>query len=113
MSVETTRKSLVANYGTNGLAVGYCDAWALLRYEDKKAHTGGVYGWNFDAYDVEGVLICTGYRGMIGKKPQFLKKYEQKARAIVDDWNIPYQKKQRRVHALLLKWVKKEYEKKN
>lgn len=111
MTIQTTRKELVRNYGNNGLAVGYCDAYYLLKYEDKRAFTAGVYGWNFDAYDIDGVLICTGYRGMIGKQPRFLAKYEKKARAIVENWDLSFDKKQKKVGKLLRAWIKKEYEK--
>lgn len=111
MTIQTTRKELVWNYGNSGLAVGYCDAYALLKYEDKRAFTAGVYGWNFDAYDIDGVLICTGYRGMIGKQPKFLAKYEKKARAIVDNWDLKFDQKQKRVAKLLRAWVRDEYKK--
>lgn len=111
MTIQTTRKELVRNYGNGGLAVGYCDAYALLKYEGKRAFTAGVYGWNFDAYDVDGVLICTGYRGMIGKQPKFLAKYEKKARSIVDNWDLSFDKKQKRIAKLLRAWVRDEYKK--
>lgn len=111
MTIQTTRKELLRNYGNGGLSVGYCDARYLLKYEDKRAFTAGVYGWNFDAYDVDGVLICTGYRGMIGKQPRFLAKYEKKARAIVENWDLKFEQKQKRIGKLLRAWIKKEYEK--
>jgi hypothetical protein len=31
------------------------------------AYSAGTYGWNFDVYEVGGVAICTGYRGMPSK----------------------------------------------
>jgi len=111
MTIHTTRKELARNYGTNGLAVGYCDAYALLKYTNKIACTSGIYGWNFDAYDIDGVLICTGYRGMIGKQPKHLAKYEKKARAIVDNWDLKWEQKEKKVAKLLRAWIKKEYEK--
>lgn len=46
------------------------------------AYTCGVYGWNFDAYEVAGVLLCSGYRGMIGPRLEIAAKYEEKARKI-------------------------------
>lgn len=108
MSIQAKRKELLNTYGATGLAVGYCDAQALLSYQNKMCYCAGVYGWNFDAYDVDGVLITTGYRNLIGRQPRFLDKYEQKARAIVNDWNISHARKVARVNRLLKNWIKKE-----
>lgn len=112
MAIHTTKKELLRVYGNNGLCVGYCAAQNLLRYQSTLASTSGIYGWNFDAYEVEGVLICTGYRGMIGKQPKHLERFEKMAEKIAFDSSIPYEKKKKKINALLLKWIKKEYERK-
>lgn len=67
MKCKTTAKAIRANYGSRILSIGYCDAQALLRYETPFAYSSGVYGWNCDYYDIDGVCIATGYRGMPGK----------------------------------------------
>lgn len=70
------------------LSVGYCDMQHLLQYESPIAYTSGVYGWNFDAYQVNGVTICTGYRGMpknirMADNWELVREYEKKAEKII------------------------------
>ena len=84
MKVKTTRKAIV-NGSTNIRCAGYCDLQALLRNHEPFAYTTGVYGWNFDAYDVYGITICTGYRNMPGKRLEGIEEYEDKAKAIWSD----------------------------
>lgn len=66
MKYKTTAKEVRNNY--NVLTVGYCDMQSLLRNRSPESYTSGVYGWNFDVYNVSDILpntvICTGYRGM-------------------------------------------------
>jgi|SRR3712207_6364653 len=85
MKSRITRKAVVAG-STNLRSVGYCELQALLRGHDPIAYTSGVYGWNFDVYEVYGVTICTGYRGMPGKRCEGVEEYEEKARAIWSDY---------------------------
>lgn len=94
MKFKTTRKSIV-NGSTNVRCAGYCDLYYLLRNHSPIAYTCGVYGWNFDVYDVYGVTICTGYRGMPGPRLERIREYEEKARAILsrEDKRPPEEKK--------------------
>lgn len=121
MKIQTTRKKLLQEYGTAcALSVGYCDAWHLLKGAGVEpfAYCSGVYGWNFDAYDIDGVLLCTGYRGMIGKQAQFVEKYEKKAREIMDAYTFnpetykkDQEKKQKKIKKLLLQFIQDNFKK--
>ena len=82
MKYKTTRKAIV-NGCFNIKCAGYCDLQYLLQNHPPVAYTCGVYGWNFDVYDVYGVTICTGYRGMPGERLQAIEEYEQKARGVM------------------------------
>ena len=84
MKVKTTRKAIVSS-SENLVSAGYCDLQALLRWHDPIAYTSGVYGWNFDVYQVYGLTICTGYRNMPGPRAHGIREYEDRARAILDD----------------------------
>lgn len=42
-----------------------------------------MYGWIFDVYEVYGLTICTGYRGMVGKRLEGIAEAENKARSLV------------------------------
>lgn len=66
MKYKTTAKELKQGY-YKIIESGYCDLQHLLHYESPVAYSIGVYGWNFDVYEVDGVAIATGYRGMPSK----------------------------------------------
>lgn len=77
MKVKTTRKAIV-NGSYNVKCAGYCDLSYLLNNHSPIAYTCGVYGWNFDVYEVYGVTICTGYRNMPGARLEKISEYEEK-----------------------------------
>lgn len=84
--IKTTRTSILNAYAPNYIfKTGYCNLQALFYYDTPKAYTCGVYGWNMDLYDFDGVGITTGYRGMVGNPIDFelVKKYEKQAEHIV------------------------------
>lgn len=83
MKYKTTAKALKEGY-YKILDVGYCDLQFLLKYQNPVAYSSGVYGWNFDVYDINGVAIATGYRGMPSKNTKnitykIMKEYDDKA----------------------------------
>lgn len=96
MKIKTTRKNIVAT-SPRLVSVGYCDLQTLLRYHSPIAYTSGVYGWNFDVYQVNNLTICTGYRGMPGRRANNAEKYEQSARDAVKrlDWKEAEQEVER------------------
>lgn len=86
MKYKTTAKAL--REGANNLrCAGYCDLSYLLHNHAPIAYTSGVYGWNFDVYEVYGLTICTGYRGMPGKRLDGIAAAENKARDILSGEN--------------------------
>lgn len=92
MKFKTTRKAIV-NGSTNIVCAGYCDLQILLHNHSAIAYTCGVYGWNFDVYEVYGLTICTGYRGMPGRRANNIGEYERKARTIMDDYKRNYEER--------------------
>ena len=102
MKYKTTRKAIVAGTPTNNLVcAGYCDLSNLLWGHEPIAYTCGVYGWNFDVYNVYGKTICTGYRGMPGRKANNEAAYEEKARAISDNYDLSWEERRNRIESLL------------
>lgn len=81
MKYKTTRKAIV-NGCANVKCAGFCDLQRLLKNHEPTAYTRGVYGWNFDVYEVYGVTICTGYRGMPGERLQGIEEYEHRAQKV-------------------------------
>lgn len=84
MKYKTTAKAVKAGY-YNVIGVGYCDLQSLLNYKTPIAYSCGTYGWNFDVYDINGVAIATGYRGMPSQNSKcsyaLIREYEQKAQS--------------------------------
>jgi hypothetical protein len=82
MKYKTTAKAVKAGYHKI-ISVGYCELQGLLSYKSPDAYASGYYGWNFDVYDIDGVAICTGYRGMPEKNSKasykLIREYEAKA----------------------------------
>lgn len=82
MRYKTTAKALKEGYH-NIISAGYCELQGLLSYKSPVAYSSGYYGWNFDVYDIDGVAIVTGYRGMPSKNSKadydLTREYEKRA----------------------------------
>lgn len=101
MEYKTTRKAIV-NDCSNIRYARYCALSHILRYHEPVAYTKGVYGWNFDVYEVYGLTICTGYRNMPGEKLMYVDEYEKKARDIFSfDNDMHFEEKKEAVEKLL------------
>lgn len=100
MKFKTTRKAIV-NGSVNVKYAGYCDLSTLLTNHSPIAYTCGVYGWNFDVYEVYGVTICTGYRGMPGPRLEGIGEYEKKAREIRGDYSRNWEEQSNEIEKLL------------
>lgn len=101
MKYRTTQKAVKGNF-SKVFAVGYCGLSDLLRFEEPRAYTCGVYGWNADIYDFGGVAVATGYRPFGQDVPaSIVRKYEEQARAIGGDYSRPYAERREAVGALL------------
>ena len=107
--IKTTRASILNAYAPNYLfKTGYCNLQTLFHYDEPKAYTRGVYGWNCDLYDVDGVGITTGYRGMAGHSIDFelVEKYEGQAEKIVYSHEIAWEDKKEKLHELQKEFIK-------
>lgn len=100
--------------GDKVLSVGYCDLQHLLSGHSPDYYTCGVYGWNFDAYYVHGVLITTGYRGTFGKSVSYelTSEYDKKAEELMkSDLSVKSPEKYRdQLEGLLQEYLKKAVE---
>jgi hypothetical protein len=82
MKTKVTNKEVRRNFSTI-ISIGYCSACFLLRRITPFGYSCGVYGWNCDFYEIDGVCISTGYRP-IGKSVDYriLKKYDNRAKEL-------------------------------
>lgn len=102
MKFKTTRKAIVSGTPASRLlCAGYCDLQNLLRGHEPIAYTAGVYGWNFEVYEVYGLTICTGYGNMPGRRAKNIAEYEAKARAIWEEYSESWESRSERVESLL------------
>lgn len=102
MKLKTTTKYLKQNYLC--MSAGHCDLQYLLHFKQPTMYTCGVYGWNYDVYYIYDIAICTGYRGMPGKKLKHITEYNKKAKAIVENYNLDYNKRKQKVEKILKKF---------
>lgn len=103
MKFKTTRKEIHQNFKTV-ICIPYCGAQDLLQEKNPIAYNYGVYGWNYDLYDVGGgVAIVTGYRpfGNIRPDGETLQKYEYYAHKICYDCNIEYKSRVEQLDKLI------------
>lgn len=107
MKYKTTAKA-IREESANLRSAGYCDLHHLLINHNPIAYTCGVYGWNFDVYEVYGVTICTGYRGMPGKRLDGIAEAEEKASKLLswENKGITYEEKREAVENLLYEFCK-------
>lgn len=102
MKFKTTTKAIRNGTTRNDLlSLGYCELSTLLRGHDPIAYTCGTYGWNYDVYVIDGKTICTGYRGMPGRRPNNAEQYEKQARQIMDEYARNYEERSADVEKLL------------
>lgn len=105
MKPRVTQKAIKEAY-PRVLSVGYCELQNLLRHEQPRAYTAGVYGWNADVYVVDGTAIATGYRSFGTKVPyELVERYESVAK-YVRGLHLPYEETKERLHVLAREFVR-------
>lgn len=106
MKCHVTRNDIRRNYDKI-YQCGYANLANLLTYDSAKYYNSGVYGWNFDVYEIYGIALVTGYRNCIGKKIDYeiCKKYESKAKRILEKHN-GYENTRNALQSLKAEFVK-------
>lgn len=93
------------------MGVGYCGMQFLLSYQNPIAYSSGVYGWSCDYYEVNGVVISTGYSYVRDKNMnsdyELVNYYEQLARAVSSNQHLTYEERVNETNALLSALIKK------
>ena len=106
MAKKLTRAALY-NMGARVVRVGFCGADYLLHGVDAFATNSGYLGWNWSAYDIGGgVIICTGYRNLVGEDGNKLAdKYNEKARALFGKY-LPWDVQKKALEQLRAEFVR-------
>lgn len=71
------------NYHLNVRVGGMADFQTILG--EPKYYNCGIYGWNFDAWELGDVVINSGYRntfGLVTRNDALLREFEDKAKAL-------------------------------
>ena len=107
MKLKTTKKEIKKN-SNNIIAVSYCGLQSLLNYKNPFAYSSGNCGWSCDYYDIDGVIISTGY-SPIGEYANYdlVREYEEKAKVVVYDWELKYDAKVEQLDKLLSEFINK------
>ena len=107
MKYKTSKKNMKESYNKI-IKIGYCDAQYLLQYEEPTAYSTRAEGWACDYYDVDNVLISTGYAPIESKNTKIdyetIRKYENEARSIINN-NDNYEDKRIKVKELLKEFI--------
>ncbi len=107
MKVKITRQEARGERAT--VQAGYCSLQFLLRYNSAYGYNCGIYGWNFDSYYIDGVVINTGYRSMVGRSVDYklIDEYNEKARKIQYNHKLTYNQQKAYTKRLLNNFIKK------
>jgi len=105
MKLKATKKELKEGYN-DIVTIGYCDAQYLLQFISPFSYCTRAEGWACDNYDIDGVLVSTGYAPIQGKHfdCDTLSLYEAKAMAIARR-SISYKARARATGRLLKKLI--------
>lgn len=108
MKTRITSATVKASY-EKIIVCGYGNLQDMLAYENPVAYNNGVYGWNYDVYEINpNCAIVTGYRCFNSKyKPGYdlQKKYNDAARKIRCDYSIGYEEQKARLKEIIRDFV--------
>ena len=107
MKLRVTKKEILNGYN-DIIKIGYCQAQHLLQCENAFAYSSGVNGWSCDYYNIDGVIISTGY-APIGKEAEYnlIKKYDKKAEELATSYcaNYDYKAYKNKLKKLINKFI--------
>ena len=108
MKYKATKKELTNGY-YRIIGIGYCQAWYLLDYEKCESYCSGSTGWSCDNYDIDGVLISTGYNYISNKNTSYdyekLRGYNQKAEEIRSNYHMKWEDQKEQIRKLLNEFI--------
>lgn len=109
IKLKATKKVMKESY-YRIVSAGYCQLDYLLMYKGPIAYSSGDNGWACDYYDIQNVLISTGYSPIANKNTvatyEIIHEYNLKAQKIVLG-NMEYESKKASVENLLNEFIEK------
>lgn len=105
---KVTRKAMKESYDRI-ICVGYCNLQYLLRFQEPFAYSTRSEGWACDYYDIDGVLISTGYAPIDSRRTKssydVCRKYDKAAQKILCEYSS-YEEQKEKVNNLLMEYIK-------
>lgn len=106
---RTTKKAMKESYDKI-ICASYCSLQNLLRFQEPFAYSTRAEGWACDYYDVDGILISTGYspldkKGRTKSTYDICRKYDEAAREIESNWSLSYEEQKEKVNSLLMEYI--------
>jgi hypothetical protein len=109
MKFKANKKEMRNNYNCI-ISIGYCNAQWLLKYKEPIAYSTRAEGWACDYYDIDGVLISTGYAPLTAKNTHsnynIVRRYNEQAQEIACNYSLSYEEQKTQVNALLKEYIK-------
>ncbi len=106
---RTAKKAMKESYDKI-ICVGYCNLQSLLRFQEPFAYSIRAEGWACDYYDIDGVLISTGYAPIDSRRTKstydICRKYNDAALKICNDYSLSYEEQREKVNNLLMEYIK-------
>lgn len=103
--IKVTKKQIKESY-RHIISIGYCNLQSLLNYMQPFAYSTRVEGWACDYYNIEGVIISTGYAPIgISVDYELVNKYEREGRKLRCS-NLTWKEKKERAMELLNEFIK-------
>ena len=109
LALKATKKEMRNGYDKI-IRIGYCNLQHLLDYAPRIAYSARAEGWACDYYDIDGVLISTGYAPLSSKNVksvdyETIRKYNEEGAKLRGDFSIPYEAKKAEAMRLLSAFV--------
>lgn len=106
---RTTKKAIMKEYYNYIIGTGYCNLQYLLRYHEPFAYSTRVEGWACDYYEIDGVLISTGYSPIDSKRTKasydMIHNYNESARKIANNYELIETEKKEQIDCLLSTFI--------
>jgi hypothetical protein len=108
MKFKTTKKAIKEGYDKI-VSCGYCNAQNLLKYSTPIAYSTRAEGWACDYFEINGVLISTGYAPLAPKNTKsnynIIHEYDQRAYNIIKDTSLNYKEQESQINMLLKDFI--------
>lgn len=106
MKLKATKKEIRSSNNII-LKIGYCNAQTLLSRLEPFAYSCGIYGWDCDYYNIDNIIISTGYRP-IGQSINYdlVREYDNQAQKISSNYDLSYDEQLKKISKLLKEFIK-------